>query len=149
MSNVAHHAIVTFAEGVGPISDMLTMAAPTAVPNTFYVTASALLTTNDAVPSANAVVPGHTVTFKLGSENCAAVTGLDGIASCQLHLVERPGSKVTLTAKAAATRAYLATSNSSEIDVQAAPGPSQPPVPRVRTKIHRPAPPPKPNAGGA
>jgi hypothetical protein len=101
-------------------------------------------------PGNNSVVPGHTVTFTLGSQKCVATTDLTGHASCTLVT---PGgvvfSKVPLTARAGATRAYVAAGATGVVLVErAAAGHSVRPT-TVPVHVNRPAPPPKPTGRGA
>ena len=72
--------------------------------------------TGTQTDAADAVVPGHLVTFKLGSQSCSAETGLDGKASCSLTVHGKLG-KTRLSVTAGATRAYASTKATSTVDV--------------------------------
>jgi hypothetical protein len=79
-----------------------------------------------------AVVPGHLVTFKLGSQSCSAETGINGVASCSLVVHELGHHKLKVHADS--TRAYGSASGSRSVDVKLAlPHPILKPLPE---KIH-------------
>jgi hypothetical protein len=151
MDTFRHEALVTVARQAGPIKDKLTMKGPTTATIGERFAASALLMTDAPAPGNNAMVPGHVVTFKLGSSKCVAVSDLDGTASCHLTVAGHPATKATLTATADATRAYLEATATSTISLQAAtkkPKGAAPRTPEPNVTINRPAPPPKPSGGG-
>jgi hypothetical protein len=66
--------------------------------------------------AADAVIPGHMVTFTLGSQHCSAETALDGKASCSLTVHGSLG-KTKLKVRADATRAYRSATASGHVDV--------------------------------
>ena len=158
MSNVKHEATVTYSDGIGPITDTLTLTGPTDASSGGALTASALLKTKQptlngnfppAPPSADSVVPGHKITFTLGANKCSAVTDLDGVATCEVKAQGSIGSKLMLTARAAATRAYLA-ANARTTIILTVPQVKLPPLPPepVGTQIRRPLPPVLPRRQG-
>jgi len=144
-------ALVTAAITNGPIADKLTLTAPSTAKIGESITVSALLMTNAPSPENNAMVPGHVVTFKLGSNKCDAVSDLSGTASCDLAVAGHSITKATLTATADATRAYLEAKASRDILLQPEAKKqigSAPRAPEPIVTFHRPAPPPEPTGGG-
>jgi hypothetical protein len=110
-------AVITF--GSGPIKSVFTDLSPTTASLDSSVTLKAQLhAVQDGSQklASDAVVPGHLVTFKLGSESCSAETGLDGKASCSLTAHGELGNtKLEVSAKS--TRAYAAASASGTVDI--------------------------------
>jgi len=96
--------------------------------------------------TSRAVVPGHLITFRLGSQTCSGETGLNGRANCSLVPHSTGSTRMVVTA--ASSRAYASSSASSSVAVFP-PLPHPPPKRRLpQVQIHRPAPPPKPVARG-
>jgi hypothetical protein len=149
MSNAKHNAVVTVASGQGPIVDKLSINIPRA-PSGGSASVSALLFTDPKFPTYHGAVPGHIVKFKLGTSTCTAISDLSGTANCTVHVHGNPSQHLALSASAAATRSYLATTSSIEITVGPAVTSSPPPhKPQIKIQIHRPLPPPKPEGAGA
>jgi hypothetical protein len=149
MANNLHEATVTYAFGSGPIADNLTLIGPTVASNGGTLAASALLMTNAPTTGNNAAVPGHVVTFTLGSKTCSAVTDLDGVANCSVEVAGPPLGTLKLTASAAATRAYVAASATRTITLTL-PVTKPMPVPKhPQIKVRRRPPPLLPHGGGA
>jgi hypothetical protein len=65
----------------------------------------------------DAVVPGHLVTFTLGTQTCSSETGLNGKASCTLVVRGQLGD-VKLSVRAPSTRAYASATGSTTSDVR-------------------------------
>jgi hypothetical protein len=145
----SREAIVT--EDAAPISDTFFDVKPASAHLDSSVTLSAQLRAKAGGSqryAGDAVVPGHIVTFTLGSQKCSAETDLDGTASCSL-IVHGSLGKTKLEVKSGATRAYLAADSSSNVDVLfTLPHPiGLPPIIRVPIP-HPPAPKPIRGPGG-
>lgn len=110
-------AVITLANG--PIKSVFTNVGPTFARLDSSVTLKADLhavQTGTQTLASDAVVPGHLVTFKLGSQTCSAETALDGKASCSLTVHGKLGkTKLEVTAKS--TRAYASATASGTVDV--------------------------------
>ncbi len=144
MSAKDRDAVVTLAFKVGLIKDKLTLTGPTVADVGGSLAATALLMTDAPAPANNAVVPGHKVTFSLGSEKCVAVTDLDGVAGCTLKVTAPPFATIALSAEADATRAYRAATAKGDVSVRTPiirPTRTPLPIPRTSVTVHRPDPP--------
>jgi hypothetical protein len=110
-------AVITI--GNAPIASVFTDLSPAATSLDSSVTLKAQLhavQTGTQKLASDAVVPGHLVTFTLGSQSCSAETGLDGKASCSLTVHGKLG-KTKLKVSADSTRAYASASASGTVDV--------------------------------
>jgi hypothetical protein len=153
MSSNPRQAIVTVARN--PIVADLKIIGPSSANLDSSVTLSALLRTaplnsspyGSRLYTSSAVVPGHLVTFRLGSQRCSGETGLNGRATCSL--VPHSTGKTRMVVTAASSRAYASSTASSSVTVFP-PLPHHSPKRRVpQVHIHRPSPPRKPAAPGA
>lgn len=110
-------AVITL--GTGPIKSVFTALSPATASLDSSVTLKAdlhVVQPGSQQYASVAVVPGHLVTFKLGSQTCSAETGLDGKASCSLTVHGSLG-KTKLKVSAKSTRVYAPVTTSGTVDV--------------------------------
>jgi hypothetical protein len=115
--NREHTAIVSI--GDQPMKDVITDVGPSIGHVDSSVTVMAALhvgLSSSAEFGAQAIVPGHVLTFTIEGHSCSATTDLSGKASCAFVIHGQLG-KTKLNVTADKTTAYLSSSASSGFDV--------------------------------